>query len=79
MLSGRQQKRLKNAFRRLARRFHPDRSEDPDAEEKFKEIQEAYAVLSDSEKRAHYDRFGHDGASRESIWWILRRWFQHQS
>ena len=57
------EKDLKNAFRRLARRFHPDRSEEPDAEEKFKEIQEAYAVLSDPEKRAHYDRFGHDGPS----------------
>ena len=45
------EKDLKNAFRRLARRFHPDRSEEPDAEEKFKEIQEAYAVLSDAEKR----------------------------
>ena len=55
------EKDLKNAFRRLARRFHPDRSEEPDAEEKFKEIQEAYAVLSDADKRAHYDRFGHDG------------------
>ena len=54
------EKDLKNAFRRLARRYHPDRSEEPDAEEKFKEIQEAYAVLSDEEKRAHYDRFGHN-------------------
>jgi len=52
---------LKNAFRRLARRFHPDRSSEEDAEERFKEIQEAYAVLSDEQKRAHYDRFGHDG------------------
>ena len=55
------EKDLKNAFRRLARRYHPDRSEEPDAEEKFKEIQEAYAVLSDDQKRSHYDRFGHDG------------------
>ena len=55
------EKDLKNAFRRLARRYHPDRSEEPDAEDKFKEIQEAYAVLSDPDKRAHYDRFGHDG------------------
>ena len=54
------EKDLKNAFRRLARKYHPDRSEEEDAENKFKEIQEAYAVLSDSEKRAHYDRFGHD-------------------
>lgn len=55
------EKDLKNAFRRLARRYHPDRSEEPDAEEKFKEIQEAYAVLSDADKRAHYDQFGHEG------------------
>ena len=54
------EKDLKNAFRRLARKYHPDRSEEADAEERFKEIQEAYAVLSDTDKRAHYDRFGHD-------------------
>ena len=57
------EKDLKNAFRRLARRYHPDRSEESDAEEKFKEIQEAYAVLSDADKRAQYDRFGHNGPS----------------
>ena len=55
------EKDLKNAFRRLARKYHPDRSDEPDAEEKFKEIQEAYAVLSDADKRAQYDRFGHNG------------------
>lgn len=54
------EKDLKNSFRRLARKYHPDRSEEEDAENKFKQIQEAYAVLSDPEKRAHYDRFGHD-------------------
>lgn len=52
---------LKQAFRKLARQFHPDVSQEPDAEEKFKEINEAYAVLSDQEKRAAYDRFGHAG------------------
>ena len=52
---------LKNSFRRLARKYHPDRSTEEDAENRFKEIQEAYAVLSDEQKRAHYDRFGHDG------------------
>ena len=52
---------LKNAFRSLARKYHPDRSEEEDAENKFKEIQEAYAVLSDAEKRAQFDRFGHSG------------------
>lgn len=52
---------LKNAFRRLARKYHPDRSDEPDADSKFKEAQEAYAVLSDSQKRSQYDRYGHDG------------------
>ena len=51
---------LKNAFRRLARKYHPDRSTEEDAEDRFKEIQEAYAILLTS-KSAHYDRFGHDG------------------
>ena len=51
---------LKNAFRSLARKYHPDRSQEDNAEEMFKEIQEAYAVLSDDEKRTQYDRFGHN-------------------
>ncbi|MFQ5810502.1 MAG: molecular chaperone DnaJ, partial [Armatimonadota bacterium] len=52
---------IKSAYRRLARRYHPDvNKDDPDAEERFKEIGEAYAVLSDPEKRARYDRFGHE-------------------
>lgn len=52
---------LKNAFRSLARKYHPDRSTEENAEDMFKEIQEAYAVLSDEQKRAQYDRFGHSG------------------
>ena len=52
---------IKSAFRRLARQYHPDVSQAEDAEEKFKEINEAYAILSDQEKRAAYDRFGHAG------------------
>jgi molecular chaperone DnaJ len=52
---------LKSSFRRLARQYHPDVSQEDNAEEKFKEINEAYAVLTDQEKRAAYDRFGHAG------------------
>lgn len=52
---------LKSAFRRLAREYHPDVNKSPDAEEKFKEINEAYAVLSDADKRQVYDRYGRDG------------------
>jgi molecular chaperone DnaJ len=52
---------VKKAFRRLAMRFHPDRNKEDGAEAKFKEIGEAYEVLSDPEKRAAYDRYGHAG------------------
>jgi molecular chaperone DnaJ len=52
---------IKQAFRRLARQFHPDVSKEPDAEERFKEVNEAYGVLSDPQKRAQYDRFGRAG------------------
>lgn len=52
---------IKKAYRRLARKYHPDVNKSPDAEEKFKEVKEAYEVLSNDEKRALYDRFGHAG------------------
>lgn len=52
---------IKAAYRKLAMQHHPDRNKSPDAEEKFKEISEAYAVLSDDEKRSYYDQFGHAG------------------
>jgi len=55
---------VKKSYRKLAVQFHPDRNPDnPEAEAKFKEAAEAYAVLSDPEKRARYDRFGHEGMS----------------
>ena len=50
---------IKSAFRKLAKKYHPDVCKDPDGPEKFKEAQEAYAVLSNKEERAKYDRFGH--------------------
>lgn len=52
---------IKDAYRKLAMQYHPDRNKAPDAEEKFKEISEAYAVLSDDEKKAQYDQLGHAG------------------
>jgi molecular chaperone DnaJ len=52
---------IKSAFRSLARKYHPDVSQEADAEEKFKELNEAYAILSDQDKRAAYDRYGHAG------------------
>lgn len=50
---------IKSAFRKLAKKYHPDVCKDADGAEKFKEAQEAYAVLSDSNERAKYDKFGH--------------------
>jgi len=53
---------IKRAYRKLARQYHPDVNKDAGAETRFKEINEAYEVLSDERKRAAYDRFGHAGA-----------------
>ena len=58
---------IKSAYRKLAMTYHPDRNpNNPDAEDKFKEITEAYAILADSEKRSLYDRFGHAGVGGSS-------------
>ena len=56
------EREIKKAYKRLAMKFHPDRNpENPESEEKFKEAKEAYEVLSDAQKRAAYDKFGHAG------------------
>ena len=53
------QDEIKKAFRSLAKKYHPDINKDKNAEEKFKEINEAFQVLSDSQKRSQYDQLGH--------------------
>jgi molecular chaperone DnaJ len=55
------QEEIKNSYRKLALKYHPDRNKSPEAEAKFKEISEAYAVLVDDEKRGQYDTFGREG------------------
>ncbi len=60
-------KAIKDAFRTLAMKYHPDRNKEPGAEERFKEIAEAYAVLSDPKKRAEYDAGGFAGVSAEDL------------
>lgn len=67
---------IKQAYRQLALRYHPDRNKTPDAEEKFKEIAEAYAVLSDDAKRREYDATGHAGVSERWTTEDLMRDFQ---
>jgi molecular chaperone DnaJ len=60
------QNEIKTAFKKKAKKYHPDQSEEPDAEEKFKQISEAYEVLSDEEMRKRYDRFGKEGVDKAS-------------
>jgi molecular chaperone DnaJ len=68
------QEEIKKAYRRLARQYHPDANPDKkeEAAEKFREITEAYAVLSDPEKRAQYDRFGHAGPEGQGFGFDFR-------
>jgi len=55
---------IKKAYRKLSKKYHPDINKDEDAPEKFKEVKEAYEVLSDDQKRAQYDQFGHAGPNQ---------------
>jgi len=59
-------KAIKKAFRKLALQYHPDKNTDPGAEDKFREIAEAYEVLRDPDKRRQYDQMGHSTFSRDS-------------
>jgi molecular chaperone DnaJ len=58
---GASDEQIKSAFRKLALRYHPDRNKEAGASDKFKEVNEAYQVLTDARKRSDYDRFGHEG------------------
>ena len=61
------EREIKKAYKKLAMKYHPDRNPGKDGEERFKEAKEAYEVLSSEEKRAAYDRFGHEGVSGQGF------------
>jgi curved DNA-binding protein len=61
------QDEIQKGYRKLARKFHPDISKEPDAEDRFKELGEAYEVLKDPEARARYDRFGHGHRAGQTV------------
>ncbi|MGE0172901.1 MAG: molecular chaperone DnaJ [Oligoflexales bacterium] len=58
---------IKKSYRKLAMKYHPDRNQSPDAEDKFKEASEAYEVLADADKRRIYDQYGHEGLSGQGF------------
>nr|KAF6484056.1 DnaJ heat shock protein family (Hsp40) member B5 [Rousettus aegyptiacus] len=61
--SGANEDEIKKAYRKMALKYHPDKNKEPNAEEKFKEIAEAYDVLSDPKKRGLYDQYGEEAAA----------------
>jgi len=69
---------IKKAYRKLSKKYHPDINKEPGADEKFKEIAEAYEILGDAQKRAAYDQYGHasydpnSGFSGEVVVQIVR-------
>ena len=65
---------IKRAYRKMAKKYHPDVNKEPGAEEKFKEVQEAYDVLSDDNKKAAYDRYGHAAFDQAGGFWRWSRW-----
>lgn len=68
---------IKKAYRKLALKFHPDKNKAPGAEEKFKEIAEAYEVLSDKKKRDVYDKYGEEGLKGSKFIAIIMKSFPY--
>lgn len=69
--NGANEDEIKKAYRKMALKYHPDKNKDSNAEDKFKEIAEAYDVLSDPKKRVVYDQYGEEGEERWIYWSTL--------